>query len=305
MPVPMELPLLYGSLWLALFSLWVVVCYRAKEYCTGLHTALGATAASAVLDMAVQSLVMLLEAPQTIANACHALFFGSFMLSLLLIAVGYGITTSSLGWRHSVSLSVYAVVLAIFRWWRTVNESTEVLVLALTLHMLVLLYLWRHTSQNLHFLLMVVYMMRGERLPTDSVLPKYYLFRHLRQILVCFFLAYLVFGAWTATTVEDSSMVFLILEESLILGTSAHLGLLLRPTPKFQSEDFGQWNAYQLFSTYARLMRGLSIDDVLSGDEILPLTAPRPDVVVIQNPSSVSDRGVVVHNVSVGIPALQ
>ncbi|KDO34213.1 hypothetical protein SPRG_19053 [Saprolegnia parasitica CBS 223.65] len=284
--VPIELPLLYGSLWLALLSLWVVYCYRAKEYCTGLHTALGATAVAALLDMIVQLLVMCLEAPQAMANAFHAVFFGSFMLSVLLIAVGYGITTPSLGWRHSVSLSVYAIILAIFRWWRTVNESTEVLVLALTLHVLVLLYL-------LH-----------ERLPTDSVLPKYYLFRHVRQIVGFFFLAYLVFGAWTATTVDDSSMVFLILEESLILGTSAHLGLLLRPTPKFQSEDFGQWNAYQLFSTYARLMRGLSIDDVLSGDEILPLTAPR-DVVVIQNPSSVSDHGVVVHNVSVGIPSLQ
>ncbi|OQR80693.1 hypothetical protein ACHHYP_17299 [Achlya hypogyna] len=305
--LPIELPLLYGLVWLGLLGLWVGACARAKEHCTRLHLVLGATAACAVIDSGVQLVLSYVNAYQPIADACHAAFIASFMLSIMLIAVGYSITASALTWSRTAYLLFFATIVGCLRYWRAVDTSMEVLVLALSAQVLVLVFILREASYNLHFVLMLLYLMRGERLPTDSILPKYYLFRHLRLVLSFVFVAYTVFGLWTITTEDDSSVAFLVLEQSLLLGTSVHLGLLLRPTAKWQTEEFASWNAHQLFDTYARVMQGLSVEDVLSEEEIIPMVGPgnMREVVVIQNPPSVADNGAVVQNIGVGVLALQ
>ncbi|OQR81598.1 hypothetical protein THRCLA_23335 [Thraustotheca clavata] len=305
--VRMEIPAVYGGIWLLLLGTWIVICYRAKEYCSRLHILMGSTVMFGLLDMVLQFIVLFVQGNHQVVGVFHAMFVAWFVMNIFLIAAGYDITTKNLKLRRWSCLISFAMMVGVFRWWQSFDASFEVMLFGINVHLIALLFALQYTSQNLNFILVLMHLMRGERLPIDAVLPKYFLFRHIRLVLAIYFVADTIFGTWNMQPEAQSRLVYCILEQSLMLGMSVHLGLLLRPTSKFQSEDFTQWNAYNLYQTYGRILEDYNSDDVLSQDEVLPIISAPPmrEVVVIQNPPSVNTNGSLVQNIGVGIPSLQ
>ncbi|KAF0682867.1 Aste57867_25054 [Aphanomyces stellatus] len=307
---PLQLVVAFGGIWTLLTCAWALHCIVSRQYLTPLHAAMTLVAVLANVDMASHVAAKTTPLVASCMAGVHALFLSSMLVVIMLVANGYAITVASLRKRDWARIILYASVSGFLRWWRCVADAFPWMLLEMTVQLMVLLYVMRATTMNMHFALFLMALLRREGVLHDVplVYPHYNLFRNCRVVLSVFFTSYILVCAWTFTVLEHVPHVFFVAEQVIFLALAIYFGTVLRPVPKYGFIDVTQQmqlNFPQFFRVYSRLLQNMDVADLLSEDEVRPIVgdrAPPPHaVVVIENPPSRTDQGNLVPNIGVGI----